>query len=160
MGQDIELNLADKLEFRLNHKKCYIESSSPNICLEYRGGTTEPYICFFTLHWEKRTIPVRTKMNEKTFGKNNEEQWIKEVQRTVEQNGHPDFAARKPMAAYKFQSREEQICAANLIVRALTVFGGSANKPKWKCFPEYRRISAELSRADSDHTAPYPASAR
>jgi hypothetical protein len=145
MPQDIDLNLPDKLEFRVNHEKWSIESSNPDIWLHYRGGTPEPYTYFFTLHWSNRAIPVRVKKDEQTFGRNKDGQWIKEVHWTIEQIGQLDFAARKLEPSYEFQSQEEFICAANLILKALRVYGGAVNKPEWHFFPEYRKITSELT---------------
>jgi hypothetical protein len=145
MLQDIDLNLPDKLDFHVNHEKWSIESGNPDIWLQYRGGTPEPYIYFFTLHWSNRAIPVRVKKDERTFGKNKDGQWVKEVHWSIEKIGQLDFAAQTLVSPYKFQSQEEFICASNLILKALRIYGGTVNEPEWNFFPVYRIITSKLT---------------
>lgn len=147
MDNEIDIDLPNRIEFRVNHKKRLIESSDPSIYMRDRGGIPEPELKFFSLHWEGREIPARTRMKYKGFGRNTDGQNEYEVDWIVESIGKRDYAAVAAGAPYKFTSREELICAANLITKALQVYGGRFDRPDWNSFPVARRISARLSEA-------------
>jgi hypothetical protein len=146
-GQDVDLRLPDKLEYRVNHEKWLVETSDPAIYMRDRGRTPEPYIRYFTLHWHGREIPVRVESQGRVLGRNDSGQWLRETHWTVLAIGRPDYANQEPARSpYQFKSRQEYICAANLILRALNVYGGTVNYPRWNLFREFRKITAELSR--------------
>jgi hypothetical protein len=146
MSQEVDLDLATKLEFRLNHEKKLVESDDPSIYLRSRGGTSAPHLRFFTLHWSAREIPASVHMQSRDLGRNDKGQRVSETHWTVQQIGFPDFGAHGgPGRAYRFASKEEYICAATLMLKALTIYGGRFNLPELNSFPEHRRISARLS---------------
>ena len=145
MSQDIDLNLADKLQFCLNHENRLVESDDPDIYLRDRGGTFEPNILYFTLHWHGREIPARVHQHARASVRNDHGQWVSEVHWTVDHIGYEDHAAQGPAKLYEFQSKQEHICAANLFIKALRAYGGTFYRPDWNSFPEYREITATLS---------------
>jgi hypothetical protein len=140
MSREIDLNLATKLEFRLNHEKKLVESDDPNIYLRSRGGTSAPHLRFFTLHWGAREIPASVRMQSRDLGRSDKGQRVSETHWTVEQIGFPDFGAHGgPGKAYRFESKDEYVCAAAMIVKALTLYGGGFDMPELNSFPEYRK---------------------
>jgi hypothetical protein len=147
-GSDlIDLNLADKLEFRVNHEAVLIESSNPDIYVRDRGGptgTTDRNMRYFSLHWNGREISVRADWRVRTLGQNESGQWIGETHWIVMEMGYPDYAAQGGGGFYEFKSQDERICAANLILKAIKTYGGAVNTPAWNYFPEFRQITAEL----------------
>jgi hypothetical protein len=151
MDQDIDVLLADKLEFHVNHEKRRIESTNPDVFLRDRGYSPEPYMHYFTLHWNGREIPAKAEENKQAVGKNAYGQWIWEVHWRVLSIGFPDYASKEAAPSFEFKSKEEYICSANLILKALRVYGGVANAPQFNLFPEYRKITAELSASLKAH---------
>src|SRR5262249_48006079 len=127
MTSEIDLRLPDELEFCINHKTGVIESNKPEIYMRSRGLTPEPNIRYFILHWNGREIPVRAHIWGRSLGKNDDGQWAGETYWTVLAIGRADHIPREPVLSYKFQSQQEYICAANLILRALKTYGGALN---------------------------------
>jgi hypothetical protein len=146
MKPNVDLRLPDELEFRVNHKTGVIESNDPAIYMRGRKRP-EPGTFYFMLHWDGREIPVRARYGGRNLGRNGQGQWVSEAYWTVDAIGFPDHISGESTSSYKFESQQEYICAAGLIIRALQTYGGALNKPEWGLFPEFRKITAELSDA-------------
>jgi hypothetical protein len=144
MDKDTDNLLADELEFRVNHEKRRIESTHPNIFVRDRGRTSEPYVRYYTLHWDGREIPVKTEEEKRPVGKNAVGQRIYEVERKVLSIGSPDYATEEAAPPFEFNSKNEYICAVNLITKAFSVYGDFAH-PRFNIFPEYSKIDTDLS---------------
>lgn len=142
---DFDPTLADRVEFHVNHEAWRVDSNDPNIFLLDRGYTPDPGMHYFTLHLGERQIPTMVDERRKSVGRNASKQWIWETQWTVMSIGQADHASRGPATPYVFTSRGEQICSANLILKALRAYGGAPNSTKFNLFPEYRLITAALS---------------
>jgi hypothetical protein len=145
MSEDVNLNLADRLQYRVNHEKWLVETNDPTIYLCDRGRGFEPHIRNFVLYWSGREIGVRAHWDSYPLGKNAKGQQISDTHWTVHDFGHADHTTQGRVNPYIFKSQQERICAANLIIKALSAFGGTTNKPEWNVFPEYRTITAKLS---------------
>jgi hypothetical protein len=145
MHKDIDPNLADKLQFHVNHRKKLIESNDPDIYMRDRGGTLEPNILYFTLHWCGREIPARVHQHARSIGRNSKAQLIREVHWTIQHIGNEDYAVKDPATLYTFQSKQEHICAAHLILKALAAYGGTFNETEYDFSPEYSKITTTLS---------------
>ena len=148
--QDIDVNLADKLTFRVDHKTGVIESNDPAIYMRGRKRP-EPGTFYFMLHWDGREIPVRAHYDGRNLGRNDQGQWVSETYWTVDAIGFPDRISGESTSSYKFESQQEHISAANLIIRALGTYGGALNRPEWNSYPQFRQITAELSSALKAH---------
>lgn len=145
MDDKIDLDLPNRLEFRVNHEQRRIESNDPNIWVEFRGRTMERGKYYFSVHWNGRDIPVETSGELPGFGRNDKGQVITEADWKILSLGNRDGAAYRKSLSYQFKSRDEMICVASIAVKALKVFGGHYHDPKINYHPVARRISADLS---------------
>ena len=145
MHQNIDLALADTLQFHVNHEQGLIQSDDPEIYLSDRGITMDPSIRYFTLRWNGRQIPACVHRHSRSFGKNDRGQWISEVHWVIQHIGHEDYALQSPARRYEFRGPQELACATYLFLKALSAYGGLFNRPQWNFFPEYRKITAALS---------------
>lgn len=144
VGAELESEAASKLEFRINHERRQIECNDPSVFLIDQGGTPEPYVHYFTLHWHGREIPVRTKLHTRSLGSAPDGQPLNAAHWIIEQIGAPFVAQQRSHQAYNFESHVELMCAANIIQRALQTYGGATNVPEWNFFPQYSEITTEF----------------
>src|SRR5262249_47745137 len=114
MSEDIDLNLADQLEFHVNQEKKLIESNDPQIYMRDRGRTLDPSVIYFTMYWYGREIPARVNRNSQSLGKNTRGQWVSDVQWEIQNIGYEDYALQAPAKPYEFQSKNELICAVHI----------------------------------------------
>jgi hypothetical protein len=91
-----------------------------------------------------REIPVKTEEEKRPVGKNAVGQRIYEVERKVLSIGSPDYATEEAAPPFEFNSKNEYICAVNLITKAFSVYGDFAH-PRFNIFPEYSKIDTDLS---------------
>ncbi|MEQ8825070.1 MAG: hypothetical protein RIC14_11915 [Filomicrobium sp.] len=147
MPLETHLSSPEEVEFFADHCERRLKSNNETISLSVLGRTPEPNVEYFSLSWGTKSIGVRAVESKKQVGRSEDGQPIFEVQWIIEQIGGPGGPVRNRLKPYNFISRDERIVATNLIIKALGVYGGTFDNPRFNYFPIFRKIDVTLSDA-------------
>jgi hypothetical protein len=132
MADDTDIAILDGIQFYVDHERARVACNDAGIFLEHVATVPSSNMRCLRLHWHSREIPVSAnflRIDSKLDQELNTLQYS--AQWDISEVGHCSHVIRDILPTYAFKNHDELFFSAQLVLKALSGFGGSYNNPQF-----------------------------